>query len=180
MAPVPMEDLVIGRYYYIRSKRDINEAPWGEGGKAPFFYTGEDFRLGSEVGPELVAFDAQWNFFKVEDGEPMIPLNIRHEGRMFVPEGTNSVLLSEIKEGDEIVNWGESKYGRFYTAANYAGLPSPKISPSSRLPIVNPRRYTVSQNPKNAVEAFATTNTNLFKGGKKSRRRRRNRKTRKH
>ena len=70
--------------------------------------------------------------------------NLPNGGNLFVPSGQNSALMSEINPGDQLVNWGEKNYGQFYTAGNYNGLPSPKLSPRTRERInaKGPKRYT--------------------------------------
>lgn len=61
-----------------------------------------------------------------------------------IPRGSNSALMTNIAENDEMVNFhGEYNLGRFYTRANYNGLRTPKRNPMTRRNISrnNVKRY---------------------------------------
>lgn len=61
-----------------------------------------------------------------------------------IPRGSNSALMTNIAENDEMVNFhNEYTLGRFYTRANYNGLKAPKRNPMTRRNISrnNVKRY---------------------------------------
>lgn len=61
-----------------------------------------------------------------------------------IARGSNSALMTNIAENDEMVNFhNEYKLGRFYTRANYNGLKAPKRNPMTRRNISrnNVKRY---------------------------------------
>jgi ankyrin repeat protein len=61
-----------------------------------------------------------------------------------IPRGSNSALMTNIAENDEMVNFhNEYKLGRYYTRANYNGLKAPKRNPMTRRNIGrnNVKRY---------------------------------------
>ena len=188
MPPVFFEDLIIGRRYFLRSSYD-HTPPFGPGpiGSAAFQLLRIDpmnrrvFIFENAYGNpgELVVApneSERWNYYPSVEGPPVAPrVALPYAGPMYVPEGTDSALMSNIHNDTELVNWGESQYGRYYTAANYAGLPVPKVSPTTREPIVNPKRYTVTRRAINNAFPLGSANAGLFGG----RRRRRGKKTRK-
>jgi len=198
MPPIRFNELIIGRRYFIRSSY-TSRGPWGsalglrifqllriEPGGKYIFITDDEHGHSHELHIPVGA-GGQWMYYPIEDGLPVhipigapvpapLPAPLPHGGLMYVPEGTESALMSNIQNNTELVNWGESAYGHYYTAANYAGLPNPKLSPMTRAPIVNPRRYTVTRRVVNNAFPLGSVNAGLF-GGRRARKSRRRRGT---
>ena len=197
MPPIPFDNLIIGRTYFLRDTHNF-VPPFGQGpvGSAAFQLLRID-----PVGTRVFIFtdlygnphefevppgaSERWNYYPSEEGLPVrgpvavpvaVPAPLPYAGPIYVPEGTESVLMSNIQNDTELVNWGESAYGHYYTAANYAGLPNPKLSPMTRVRIVNPKRYTVSRKPVNNAFPAGSASANLF-GGRRARKSRRRRGT---
>jgi ankyrin repeat protein len=102
---------------------------------------------------------------------PLVPLQVRN-----IPKNaTNAIMLNDIAEGDEMVNFhGESGHGRYYKKSSYNALPS-KVNPYTRTPIAptNVARYKAHlvdparPAPTNFVEEAKPDTTNFVEEAKR-------------
>ena len=184
MPPVRRDQLVVGQQYYIRD-RDTFRGPWGPGnlGQQAFTYDGGVlFHVSTAPLATLNAL-GDWLFFPIAGGPPVPPVvapAIPYGGRLVVSDGAQNVVsMANIAEGDQLVNWNmnadpqgrrESNFGHYYTMNTYNQL-NPKISPTTRGQIRNPRRYTASLRVVNTAFPKGSANAGLFERTRSKRKR---------
>jgi ankyrin repeat protein len=104
---------------------------------------------------------------------PRAPLPL--PSRNIPKNATNAIMLNDIAEGDEMVNFhGESGHGRYYKKSSYNALPS-KVNPYTRTPIAptNVARYKAHlvdparPAPTNFVEEAKPDTTNFVEEAKR-------------
>jgi len=190
MPPVRRDQLVVGQQYYIRDRHTF-QGPWGAGmGLAPFTYFGGiRFYANQAPGATFDAYSDDWLFFPFAGGVPIPPPPVvaprpvavlPYGGRLVVSDGAqNIVSMANIAEGDQLVNWNmnadpqgrrESNFGYYYTMNTYNQL-NPKISPTTRGPIRNPRRHTASLRVINTAFPKGSANAGLFERTRSKRKR---------
>jgi hypothetical protein len=185
MPAVRPEQLVGGEQYYIRHT-DTFLGPFdGDVGLLPFTYDDSYwFHLTTDPSAIFDAYDEHWEFFPMADGPPVNPVllvppaprqvPLPYGGRLVVSNGARNVVsMTNIAEGDQLVNWNmnadpqgrrESNFGHYYSMNTYNQLPDPKISPTTRARIntKNPRRYTASLRVVNTAFPKGSANAGLF------------------
>ena len=188
MPPVRRDQLVVDQRYYIRD-RNTFQGPWGAGmGLAPFkYFGGIRFYANQAPGATFDAYSDDWLFFPFAGGVPIpppvvapLPPPLPYGGRLVVSDGAQNVVsMANIAEGDQLVNWNmnadpqgrrESNFGHYYTMNTYNQL-NPKISPTTRGPIRNPKRYTASRRVVNAAFPQGSANAGLFERTRSRRKR---------
>jgi hypothetical protein len=105
---------------------------------------------------------------------PAPALALPNAGHLNVPWGEEDPVSGErIRNGNTIVNWGNSQVppagpGKFYHKTTYNGMlhsGRPMVSPITRKPILNAKKYTARVN-----DPHRNVKTNLFtKGGRRGR-----------
>jgi hypothetical protein len=189
MPPVRRDQLVVNQMYYIRNRHTF-QGPWGAGmGLAPFTYFGGiRFYANQAPGATFDAYSDDWLFFPFAGGVPIPPPVVAprpvavlpYGGRLVVSDGAQNVVsMANIAEGDQLVNWNmnadpqgrrESNFGHYYTMNTYNQL-NPKISPTTRGPIRNPRRHTASLRVINTAFPKGSANAGLFNRARSARKR---------
>jgi hypothetical protein len=187
MPPVGRDQLVVGQQYYIRD-RDRFRGPWGSDiGLLAFTYDdGISFHVTTNPAAGFLAL-GDWLFFPIAGGVPVPPALapppvavLPYGGRLVVSDGAQNVVsMANIAEGDQLVNWNmnadpqgrrESNFGHYYTMNTYNQL-NPKISPTTRGPIRNPRRHTASLRVINIAFPKGSANAGLFNRARSTRKR---------